>query len=93
MMDLPADPCGWGSQNRDQKPEGVMGQKISPVFMKRNLKQIDACKVLGMSTTTIHFYATGRRQMRVGRFAELVDKLSLTQGEVAYLLEAYWGEE
>ena len=31
--------------------------------------------------------------MRVGRFAELVNKLSLTIAEVGYLLEAYWGED
>ena len=82
-------------RSKDKKePKDVdFGERLKVLLKKRNLKQIDACKVLGMSTTTIHFYATGRRQMRVGRFAELVDKLSLTQGEVAYLLEAYWGEE
>lgn len=82
-------------RSKDKKePKDVdFGERLKVLLKKRNLKQIDACKVLGMSTTTIHFYTTGRRQMRVGRFAELVDKLSLTQGEVAYLLEAYWGEE
>lgn len=81
------------SKNKKEPKDIEFGTRLKVLLKKRELTQLDACEVTGFSTTTMHFYATGRRQMRIGRFAELVDKLSLTQSEVAYLLEAYWGEE
>lgn len=81
------------SKDKKEPKDIEFGKRLKVLLKKRELTQLDASKVVGYSTTTMHFYATGRRQMRVGRFADLVDKLSLTQREVAYLLEAYWGED
>lgn len=81
------------SKDKKEPKDIEFGTRLKVLLKKRELTQLDACQVVGISATTMHFYTTGRRQMRVGRFAEFVDKLSLTQGEVAYLLEAYWGED
>ena len=81
------------SKNKKEPKDIEFGTRLKVLLKKRELTQLDACQVTGLSTTTMHFYTTGRRQMRVGRFAELVNKLSLTIAEVGYLLEAYWGED
>ena len=81
------------SKDKKEPKDIEFGKRLKVLLKKRELTQLDACQVTGLSTTTMHFYATGRRQMRVGRFAELVNKLSLTIAEVGYLLEAYWGED
>lgn len=88
-MSFTLEPC-----ERKKRPEDVeFGKRLKTLIKKKGLTQANANIVLGWSRTLIYYYTRGRKQIRIGRFAELVDKLSLTQREVAYLLEAYWEDE
>ena len=79
------------NQNSEKDPRNVeFGKRLKTLFKKRGLIQSEAADILGWSTTMIYYYTNGHKQMRIRRFAELVDKLSLTHKEVAHLLEAYW---
>lgn len=79
---------------RIKRPVDIeFGKRLKEVLKKKRLTQREANALLGWSRLLMYYYTSGRKQIRIGRFAELVDKLSMTQGEVAYLLEPYWEDE
>jgi len=69
------------------------GRRIIELIRKRGLKHKDAVKILGWTTTTLYSYTSGRKRLRINRFAQLVDGLQLKQSEVVYLLEVYWEDD
>ena len=78
----------------DHEPDNIeFGKRLKEILTKRGMTQTEVGKIMGWSRCMIYYYTIGRKQMRIKRFAELVNKLSLTIAEVGYLLEAYWGED
>ena len=69
------------------------GKRITELVKKRSLKSKDAAAMLGWSASKFYTYASGRKRLRINCFAQLVDRLSQNQQEVAYLLEVYWEED
>ena len=69
------------------------GRRIIELIRKRGMKHKDAVAVLGWTTTTLYSYTSGRKRLRINRFAQLVDGLQLTQSEMFQLLEVYMEED
>ena len=65
------------------------GRRLKEIIQKRDMQQKAAIIDLKWTNSTFYSYSSGRKRMRVDRFAQLVDRLGLTQSEVAYLLETY----
>ena len=69
------------------------GRRMKELIKKRGLKNVQAIDILGWTYSTFYSYYCGRKRIRINRLAQLVDKLSLTQSEMASLLEIYWEDE
>ena len=69
------------------------GRRIIELIRKRGMKHKDAVEQLGWTTTTLYAYTSGRKRLRINRFAQLVDGLQLTQSEMFQLLEVYMEED
>ena len=69
------------------------GLRLREVLKKRGMPQKAAIADLGWKYSTYYGYSSGRKRMRIDRFADMVYKLRLTQSEVAQLLSVYWEEE
>lgn len=69
------------------------GKRLMELIQNHGMDQSSLCNAIGISRTTMHYWVTGFRNMRVKNFALIVDALGLTTMETAYLLEAFWMED
>ena len=78
-------------KNEGKNPLNIeFGRRLKEILDKRDMPSKAAIIDLGWSKSTFYTYSSGRRRMRVDRFAQLIERLSLTMSEIAYLCEPYW---
>ena len=92
-MNMKEEMAQYKANQGNDPLDKAFGLKLREVLKKRGMPQKAAIADLGWKYSTYYGYSSGRKRMRIDRFADMVYKLRLTQSEVAELLSAYWEED
>lgn len=94
MANLKEQFTPYVGHKRPKDPRNVeFGHRLSEICKQRNVHIRELCATITWSKASLYKWTSGRKEMRVGTFAKIVDRLSLTPLEVAHLLEAYWEDD